>query len=52
MAWIYFLWFVLPSFLLNMVRIGVRPIVFGGVQRTVAFVGITLLVFVAYYAQN
>lgn len=52
MAWIYFLWFLLPSLLLNMVRIALRPIVFGGVQRTIAFVGISLLVFVYYYVEN
>jgi hypothetical protein len=52
MAWIYFLWFLLPSLLLSMVRIALRPIILGGIQRTIAFVGISFLVFVYYYAES
>lgn len=52
MVWIYFLWFLLPSLLLNMIRISLRALVLGGVQRTIAFIGISLLIFVAYYVES
>lgn len=52
MAWIYFFWIILPSLLLSMIRITLRIIVAGGPQRTIAFVGITLLVFVFYYVEH
>jgi len=52
MAWIYFFWILLPALLLNMIRLSLRVIVLGGVQRNIAFVGISLLVFVFYYVES
>ena len=52
MAWIYFFWIILPSLLFTMIRISLRAIVVGGLQRTIAFVGISLLVFVFDYVQS
>ena len=52
MTWIYFFWFMLPSILFSMIRIFLRPLVWGGLQRSIAFVGITLWAFIYYYVEN